>query len=118
MWKPARVVGVSLVIFGQPAAPCGPRTGSFNNRSFGRKHEAAVGLRKLHHLDPDPFGRGGLCRPLARIDLIDIGQGDRVIGDVLNTCSQKGDSLTIAGRPPDTRADAMRPNALCSKARK
>jgi hypothetical protein len=63
--EPGKGGRVSLVVFDQAAATCGPGKGSFDNPPSGEKHEAALRLWEFNNFKPDPFVGGGLRRPVA-----------------------------------------------------
>ena len=87
---------IAIVILHEPSAACGPGKQPFHNPLSGQQNEAALGLGQFDHFEPDPFGRGRLCRGLSRVALVNIGKGDRIAYGILNIGSQAGDSRTIA----------------------
>jgi hypothetical protein len=64
--------------------------------SLGRSAKSRFGFGPFDDFELDPFDRGGLRRGRAGAALIDIGERHRVIGSVLDICSEARASFTIA----------------------
>lgn len=102
---------VALVILDQSPEAGGPGEGSLDQPVPRQQHEAALGLRQLHHLQFDTMRPGGLGHPCAGITLVNISQFDALSGGGLHSLGQApdlGPVIRAGGRDMQSQQVAQR----------
>ena len=99
-WNPLSVVSRSFIVPGQSSKSTGPGEASFYHPSTRQQHEASFCHGVLDHFESDAVlaGSFGGVRPC--VSLVDLGQFDRVAGDLLDLLGQRRDltAVSLVGR--------------------
>ncbi len=88
--------GISLIIFDEPSATCGPGEGSFDDPTARQQDKAAFCFGQLDHFELDAFCGSGLRSCFAGVALIDVSQLNAIACRLLYVGCTPGDSRAVA----------------------
>lgn len=88
-------VAQALLIAHEPPEATHPAKASLDHPPPREQHEAALDVRYLDDLQRNPVGGGGLPSRRSGLARVDIGQGDRLPGRLLDCACQLGDLCPV-----------------------